>query len=322
MTTDGPGGGLIDRLREFTEQYASEIRSEFESQLARLRAYDDQLTAVMPQDFKDWHENSFAERPEIAAAVIKNLRSRLIESDRQCDVNRNVSAYNEKKAHELRQLLTEVEGILGYTSDSSWDVRRQAREVVSELNDLKKASAEFKKVANELVVAVEKKAENRKSRVQSLQEELDAAKKTIEDLKKNGSPGVLHEVDKAFYNLAIAERNRANDVIRNQQNTINQLKTLKDSSGLSGAMQTAIINASIVAKIDSLLSPMQGESICEVVEKLLDFLKRLSTVCREFIGPTRSPAALAETISKIAEIVAEIERDNHIRFETNVRLEE
>jgi hypothetical protein len=175
----------------------------------------------MPQDFKDWHKNSFAERPEIAAAVIMNLRARLTE------------------------------------------------------------------------------AQNR-----------------------TGGPGVMHEVDKAFYNLAIAERNRANDVIRCQQETIKGLKVLSDSHNYPYGTTEAKINASLVMKIEALVGVMQGESCYDAVEKMVFFLKKLSTVCREFIGPTRSPASLTSTITEMSELIAKIEDDNHIRFETNARIEE
>ena len=37
----------------------------------------DQLTLVMPADFKDWHNNNDEELPEVAAFVIANLRQRL-----------------------------------------------------------------------------------------------------------------------------------------------------------------------------------------------------------------------------------------------------
>jgi hypothetical protein len=36
--------------------------------------YDTRLSAVMPADFKDWHEGSRSEWPELAAWVITNLR--------------------------------------------------------------------------------------------------------------------------------------------------------------------------------------------------------------------------------------------------------
>ena len=44
--------------------------------LERLKAYDEELSKVMPPDFKDWWQNSKDEWPEIAAAVITNLRER------------------------------------------------------------------------------------------------------------------------------------------------------------------------------------------------------------------------------------------------------
>ena len=44
--------------------------------LERLKAYDDELSKVMPLDFKDWWQNSKDEWPQIAAAVITNLRER------------------------------------------------------------------------------------------------------------------------------------------------------------------------------------------------------------------------------------------------------
>jgi hypothetical protein len=53
--------------------------------LERLKAYDDELSKVMPPDFKDWWQNSKDEWPEIASWVITNLRERLEESERQLD---------------------------------------------------------------------------------------------------------------------------------------------------------------------------------------------------------------------------------------------
>jgi len=47
------------------------------SELERLRRYDEELSKVMPSDFKDWHQNSKEEWPEIAAWVIQNLRKQL-----------------------------------------------------------------------------------------------------------------------------------------------------------------------------------------------------------------------------------------------------
>jgi hypothetical protein len=44
--------------------------------LERLKAYDELLSEVMPSDFKDWHQGSKNEWPQIAAWVIENLRKR------------------------------------------------------------------------------------------------------------------------------------------------------------------------------------------------------------------------------------------------------
>ena len=55
------------------------------TELARLARYDDLLSKVMPADFKDWHQNSKEEWPEIAAHVITNLRGRLDEADEELD---------------------------------------------------------------------------------------------------------------------------------------------------------------------------------------------------------------------------------------------
>lgn len=53
------------------------MTEKLSSELARLRRYDEELSKVMPSDFKDWHQNSKEEWPEIASWVIQNLRERL-----------------------------------------------------------------------------------------------------------------------------------------------------------------------------------------------------------------------------------------------------
>lgn len=52
------------------------MTDSIQRELARLRRYDEELSKVMPADFKDWHQNSKEEWPEIAAAVIASLRER------------------------------------------------------------------------------------------------------------------------------------------------------------------------------------------------------------------------------------------------------
>lgn len=41
----------------------------------QLEAFRRELSAVMPADFKDWHENDPAEWPMLAAQVIRDLRA-------------------------------------------------------------------------------------------------------------------------------------------------------------------------------------------------------------------------------------------------------
>jgi hypothetical protein len=53
------------------------LPQEIQKELARLRRYDEELTKVMYDDFKDWHQGSKEEYPEIAAWVITNLREQL-----------------------------------------------------------------------------------------------------------------------------------------------------------------------------------------------------------------------------------------------------
>ena len=53
------------------------LPQEVQQELSRLQRYDEELTKVMNPDFKDWHQNSKEEYPEIAAWVITNLREQL-----------------------------------------------------------------------------------------------------------------------------------------------------------------------------------------------------------------------------------------------------
>jgi len=54
-----------------------EQSSSISKELARLKRYDEELTKVMTPDFKDWHQNSKEEWPELSAWVITNLREQL-----------------------------------------------------------------------------------------------------------------------------------------------------------------------------------------------------------------------------------------------------
>ena len=61
-------------------------------ELDRLKRYDEELTKVMNPDFKDWHQGSKEEYPELAAWVITNLREQLDWAYKEID-----RLYEEKK---------------------------------------------------------------------------------------------------------------------------------------------------------------------------------------------------------------------------------
>ena len=67
---DGPWVALVDYYR-----VTDRLIAERDAAQARLRDYDDRLSAVMPSDCKSWHENSREEWPEVAAATIKTMRT-------------------------------------------------------------------------------------------------------------------------------------------------------------------------------------------------------------------------------------------------------
>jgi predicted transcriptional regulator len=46
------------------------------SELARLKRYDEELSSVMPKDYKDWWQNSPEEWPLVAKCSIESLRER------------------------------------------------------------------------------------------------------------------------------------------------------------------------------------------------------------------------------------------------------
>ena len=51
----------------------------------RCADYDRRLSAVMPTDFKDWHDNGPKEWPEVAAGTIKRLRERLEQAEAKAE---------------------------------------------------------------------------------------------------------------------------------------------------------------------------------------------------------------------------------------------
>jgi chromosome segregation ATPase len=63
------------------ESAMSEAADKLDTLESQINKWETALTAVMPPDFKDWHQNSKAEWPEIAASTLVNLRERLGEAN-------------------------------------------------------------------------------------------------------------------------------------------------------------------------------------------------------------------------------------------------
>lgn len=56
------------------EQQLEDLQ-KIKSELARLQRYDDELSSVMPEDYKDWWQNSKEEWPLLAKLSIEDHRA-------------------------------------------------------------------------------------------------------------------------------------------------------------------------------------------------------------------------------------------------------
>ena len=78
-------GSLVQITDDIQNQAVAAAVAALQSQAERITSYETLLSAVMPPDFKDWHQNSQAEWPAVAAWVITNLRERLNELEQAYD---------------------------------------------------------------------------------------------------------------------------------------------------------------------------------------------------------------------------------------------
>lgn len=86
MTTEAER--LVTRLKSYSLSSgyawhchkAADLIEQQAAEIARLHDYDTRLSAVMPSDYKDWHEGSKREWPELAAESIKMWRDRANEA--------------------------------------------------------------------------------------------------------------------------------------------------------------------------------------------------------------------------------------------------
>lgn len=56
-----------------------------QKELARLQRYDDEISKVMPKDYKDWWQNSKEDWPELAAFSIDKLRMEVDEAYKEIE---------------------------------------------------------------------------------------------------------------------------------------------------------------------------------------------------------------------------------------------
>jgi hypothetical protein len=75
------------------------------------------------------------------------------------------------------------------------------------------------------------------SYTERLERERDEALRRVTELERDGSPGVLHEVDQAFYNLTVKQRDRLAariGVLEDALREVNDYLT-RDLSGMRGS---------------------------------------------------------------------------------------
>jgi len=77
----------------------------------RCADYDRRLSEVMPKDFKDWHQNSRREWPEVAAGTIANLRERLASCEGERDCLESQCDYYKADLDAIRAVVPNVEGV-------------------------------------------------------------------------------------------------------------------------------------------------------------------------------------------------------------------
>jgi len=85
--TDAKSSGENHFMGDWVDaQFARQLERELNLSKARcklLGEFETKLSAVMPIDFKDWHQNSKNEWPEVAALVISSLRERIEELENE-----------------------------------------------------------------------------------------------------------------------------------------------------------------------------------------------------------------------------------------------
>ena len=113
---------------EDSQNMIRKLRAENEALVKRLADYDTRLTEVMPEDFKDWHQNSKDEWPLIAAGTIKRLRE---EDERMSSRLADIAAMNVTQEFKIIDLEKEIVELLN-ENDSKFSAMCRLREEIAD----------------------------------------------------------------------------------------------------------------------------------------------------------------------------------------------
>jgi BMFP domain-containing protein YqiC len=70
------GGNLGESCRKIIQKRVPELLARIAKLEQQLATWETEIGAVMPPDFKDWHQNAKSEWPVVARSVIESLRKR------------------------------------------------------------------------------------------------------------------------------------------------------------------------------------------------------------------------------------------------------
>ena len=144
------------RWRELIESEVANLRAELADERVKLARWEDELSAVMPPDFKDWWQNSREEWPMVARMVIEGsdserdiLERQLAAKREQIKANHAATLVIERMLYKERALtdklaaeLADIEAASNNDEVDSCDFRKSCR------YDIPKALAEWKQARN------------------------------------------------------------------------------------------------------------------------------------------------------------------------------
>lgn len=95
----------------------------------QLEAFHTKLSSVMPEDFKDWHQNSKSEWPEVAAFVITSQRERI------CELGEELEDHDRLRQHvtAMKEALQDIADMLEIDQDDFYRLRYKAQQALHQL---------------------------------------------------------------------------------------------------------------------------------------------------------------------------------------------